>query len=131
MLAPADFMPSHDQDITDPGRPTEPPPPPVPPDEGTPTPSADPRETKPLEAHAVNIAARTGFGVTFPDAVEPRIEPSLIQEIEAISSEEIEGEGEGTRPYDTPTLWSKAVILGGIFVIATSLGFLTVWLLLR
>lgn len=132
VLAPADFLPA-DQEVTDPGRPeaTVEAPPPV--DDGTPTPAQDPRLTKPLEMGRVN-ATRTSFGVTFEEVAEPKMEISLIQEIEAIDGpEDIDSDPEGdTSAYGTePSSWKRAALFGGVFVLATGLGFLGVWLALH
>ncbi len=125
VLAPAEFVPSNADDVTDPGRP-EPPP-----DEGTPTPARDPRVTQPQPAQAVN-QRRTSFGVTFDEAREPAFGSSLIQEIEALDSDENKAEAEyHTRPYTAPSGLSQALLFGGVFVLAVGLGFLGVWLYLR
>lgn len=131
VLAPEDFLPHDDQDVTDPGRPAEPPPPPV--DEGTPTPAADPRLSRPIDAALlvkVN-STRTSFGVSFAELQEPNIEPSFIEEIEAIGVDDSQDGEDGTRPWLTSATWHKAVLFGGIFALAVSLGFLGVWLALR
>ncbi|MEW5743482.1 MAG: serine/threonine-protein kinase [Myxococcota bacterium] len=130
VLAPADFLPP-DQEITDPGRPD----PLTASGEGTPTPSKDPRETRPLEVGAAEVnPTRTSFGVTFEGAEEPRfVERSLIQEIEAVDPEEYHSDPEAdTSAYGTETgAWKKVVLFAGVFLGATGLGFLAVWLALR
>lgn len=131
VLAPADFLPP-DQEITDPGRPD--PTAPGVADDGTPTPAKDPRVTRPLElGNAVN-ATRTSFGVTFEQVAEPKLEISLIQEIEAIDGpDDINSDPEGdTSAYGTePAPWKRVALFGGVFVLATGLGFLAVWLALH
>ncbi len=128
VMASADFVPQDDQDITDPGR-EDPPPPPVS-EDGTPTPAKDPRFTQPiLEARS----RRTGFGVTFADAEEPIIERSLIQEIEA-SDDFLDPQSDpeaDTRANYADAKWKTVVLFVGIFLGATGLGFLGVWLALR
>ena len=136
VLAPAEILGAvagatsgpnaNNEDITDPGR--EPAPPPV--DDGTPTPARDPRLTTPLELRDLK-PKRTSFGVTFAGAQEPAIEPSLIQEIEALEADPSDDEEYYTRPYDTPGRWRRVALYGGVFVLAMSLGFLGVWLALR
>lgn len=139
VLASADFVPRDDQDITDPGRDD--------PsllddtkddrplkdvearDAGTPTPAKDPRSIKPIEARS----RRTSFGVTFSEVEEPIIENSLIQEIDA-SDDFIDPQSDpeaDTRANVSEGKWKMAVLLGGIFLFATGLGFLAVWLALR
>jgi serine/threonine-protein kinase len=128
VLASADFLPQDDQDITDPGR-EEPPPPPVA-DDGTPTPAKDPRFTQPI---VQGKSRRTSFGVTFAEAEEPVIERSLIQEIEASEDfEDLPEPEEDTRAHvQAEGKWKMVVLLTGIFLFATGLGFLAVWLALR
>ena len=126
VLASADFVPKDDQDITDPGREDGPPVQ----EDGTPTPSKDPRLTQPI-VHGKS--RRTGFGVTFAEAEEPVIEHSLIQEIEA-SDDFIEEQSDpeaDTRSNYQDGKWKMVVLLSGIFLFATGLGFLAVWLALR
>ncbi|MFZ5443775.1 MAG: serine/threonine protein kinase [Myxococcota bacterium] len=128
VLASADFVPhAHDQDITDPGR-EEPPPPPVS-EDGTPTPAKDPRQLPRVEARA----RRTSFGVTFSDVEEPVIEHSLIQEIEASEDfiEPISDPQADTRANLSGAGWKRVVLFGGVFLFATGLGFLAVYLLLK
>ncbi|MFO0595278.1 MAG: serine/threonine-protein kinase [Myxococcaceae bacterium] len=142
VLASADFVPQDDdsQDVTDPGR-----------DEsnadakladvdttsgekgklenGTPTPAKDPRSIKPVEARA----RRTSFGVTFSEIEEPVIEHSLIQEIEA-SDDYVDAQSDpeaNTSATPQEGRWKLAVLLGGIFLFATGLGFLAVYLALK
>ncbi len=121
VLASSDFVPD-DQDITDPGREA----PPV--EDGTPTPAKDPRLLMKLEA----TSRRTSFGVTFSDVEEPVIERSLVQEIDAIDFDDAPSDPEAdTRAHEAPARWKTAVMFGGIFLFATGLGFLGVWLALR
>jgi serine/threonine-protein kinase len=128
VLASADFVPHDDQDVTDPGR-EEPPPPPVS-EDGTPTPAKDPRVISPrLEARS----RRTSFGVTFSDVEEPVIEHSLIQEIDAsddFADPQSDPEAD-TRANYAEGKWKTVVLFGGVFLFATGLGFLAVWLALR
>ncbi len=141
VLAPAGYVASHDEEITDPGRPptnVSPPafpafsPPPGPSgsmlDEPTPTRANDPRVTQPLGADP-GPSTRTGFGVTFNGAREPRIEASLLQEIEAHSGEEI-NEDYLTTPYG-PFKGRFALLAVGVFVAAIGLGFLGILLWAR
>ena len=128
MLAPAEFSGRDDQDITDPGKEESLPPPVA--DDGTPTPAKDPRFTQPI-VHT--RSQRTGFGVTFAQAEEPVVEHSLIQEIEA-SEDFIEEQSDpeaDTRANYQEGKWKMVVLLSGIFLFATGLGFLAVWLALR
>lgn len=128
VLAPADFLPP-DQEITDPGRPD-----PTASEEGTPTPAKDPRETRPLELGQHVNPTRTSFGVTFEEVSEPRLEKSLIEEIEAIDGpEDVASDPEAdTSAYGTGGgAWKRALLFGGVFLAATGLGFLGVWLALR
>ena len=127
VMASADFVPVDDQDITDPGREA----PPVA-EDGTPTPAKDPRPTQPQPLLRAR-ASRTGFGVTFADAAEPVIERSLIQEIEA-SDDFVDPASDpeaDTRAYEQGAKWKLAVLFSGIFLFATGIGFLAVWLALR
>jgi len=128
VLAPADFQ-THgdDQDATDPGR--EDPPPATSSEDGTPTPAKDPRLTQPLHA---GKSRRTSFGVTFGDVAEPIIENSLIQEIDASDDfEDPQSDPEAdTRANETEGRWKTVVLFGGIFLFATGLGFLAVYLAL-
>lgn len=129
VLAPAEFSGADDQDITDPGK-EDPPPPVAAVEDGTPTPAKDPRFTQPI-VHA--RSRRTGFGVTFAEAEEPVVEHSLIQEIEA-SEDFVEEQSDpeaDTRANYQDSRWKMAVLLSGIFLFATGLGFLAVWLALR
>lgn len=128
VLAPADFLPP-DQEITDPGRPD-----PTVADDGTPTPAKDPRVTNPLELGPAVNATRTSFGVTFEEVAEPKMEISLIQEIEAVDGpEDVHSDPEAdTSAYGTGgSPWKRIALFGGVFVLATGLGFLGVWLALR
>ena len=129
VLAPADFLPP-DEEITDPGRPD----PTVASEDGTPTPAKDPRQTKPLELGQAVNATRTSFGVTFEEVSEPKLERSLIQEIEAVDGpDDIASDPEAdTSAYGTGSgRWKKVLLFGGVFLAATGLGFLGVWLALR
>lgn len=129
VLAPAEFSGADDQDITDPGK-EDPPLPVAAVEDGTPTPAKDPRFTQPI-VHA--RSRRTGFGVTFAEAEEPVVEHSLIQEIEA-SEDFVEEQSDpeaDTRANYQDSRWKMAVLLSGIFLFATGLGFLAVWLALR
>lgn len=115
-----------DQDVTDPGRDEPPlrPPPLVIDDAGTPP--ASRMDTK---------SRRTSFGVTFAEAEEPVIEPSLIQEIEA-SEDFIDPASDpeaDTRAHETtaPGKWKMVAVLSAIFLFAIGLGFLAVWLALQ
>lgn len=131
VLAPADFLPP-DQDITDPGRPDSTAPGIA--DDGTPTPAKDPRLARPLELGTAIDATRTSFGVTFEQVAEPKVEISLLQEIEAIDGpDDVPSDSEeDTRAYGTePSAWKRIALFGGVFVLATGLGFLAVWLALR
>lgn len=128
VLAPADFLPN-DQEITDPER--------LDPvaleDDGTPTPSRDPRAPAPIELTTRINATRTSFGVTFAEAEEPRLEASLIQEIEAVDGpEDADWELEpATRAWETgPSVWWRVALYGGAFVLAAGLGYLGIWLAL-
>jgi serine/threonine protein kinase len=135
VLAPAGYIPSHDEDVTDPGRPgnlSMPPPRPAPQphltiEEGlTPMPSRDPRLTQPLGAADAMAATRTSFGVTYNSSSEPRLENSLLQEIEAGSGEEPH-EDYLTRPYG-PFEGRFVWLAAGVFVGAIGLGFLGILL---
>lgn len=131
VLAPADFLPP-DQEITDPGRPD--PTAPGVADDGTPTPAKDPRLTKPLELGSHVNATRTSFGVTFEQVAEPKLEISLIQEIEAIDGpDDVNSDPEAdTSAYGTEASpWKRVALFGGVFALATGLGFLAVWLALH
>ncbi len=125
VLAPADYIPSNDEDVTDPGRPPPSTMPPARTVEGrAPMPSKDPRMTQPLAASA--LAKRMSFGVTYDTSAEPRLEDSLIQEIEPISGDEPQEEYL-TRPYGpfrSRFIWLAA----GVFVGAMGLGFLAILL---
>ncbi len=122
VLAPAEILQQADE-LTDPGRP------PPPPDEGTPTPSGDPRLTQPIDS--VDGVSRTSFGVTFAKVQEPRIE-SLIQEIEATGDEEAASDPEAnTRASMSGRRLNEVLLFGGIFVFAIALGFLGVWFALK
>lgn len=127
VLASADFVPKDDQDITDPGREDGAP---AVNEDGTPTPAKDPRFTQPI-VHGKS--RRTGFGVTFAEADEPVVERSLVQEIEA-SDDFLEDQSDpeaDTRANYQEGKWKMVVLLSGIFLFATGLGFLAVWLALR
>jgi serine/threonine protein kinase len=131
VLAPADFLPP-DQDVTDPGRPG-PVPPPLP-DDGTPTPSLDPRLVAHTELRRHVNPTRTSFGVTFEGAVEPRLEVSLVQEIEAIDGpDDVRSDPEAdTSAYATGAArWKRTALLAFIFTGAIGMGFAGVWLALR
>lgn len=129
VMAPAEILRANEE-ATDPGR--------VNPvkrqaqvidDEGTPTPSKDPRYS-PLEAQL--LESRKSFGLTFGDIHEPVIEASLIQEIEATGDEEPYLSGEGnTAAWEASSTWQKVALFGGIFFVAVALGFLSVWLALK
>jgi len=134
VMAPADFLPR--DDVTDPGRPG-----PQAPAAEEPLP-LDKRKVKKPEPiilttvpeaqppPAVN-AARTSFGVTF-EATAPRVERSLIEEIEAISpGGDAYDDDDNTRPWTTLSAWQKALLFTGVFAVATGLGFLAVWLSLK
>jgi eukaryotic-like serine/threonine-protein kinase len=134
VVAPAGYVPSHDEEVTDPGRPgniaaTRIGPPPQQPqatlDDGmTPMPGKDPRTA--LRLADPVAATRTSFGVTYNSSVEPRLENSLIQEIEPVSGEEL-NEEYLTRPYgpfEGRFMWLAA----GVFVGAIGLGFLGILL---
>ena len=71
--------------------------------------------------------------MTFAEAEEPVVEHSLIQEIEA-SEDFIEEQSDpeaDTRANYQEGKWKLVVLLSGIFLFATGLGFLGVWLALR
>lgn len=72
---------------------------------------------------------RTSFGVTIDEAQERADRPSLIQEIEA-SEDFIDEQSEPEAMTSTHRLagWQMALLLLSIFLVATSLGFLGVWL---
>ncbi len=129
ILQPAELS-GADQDITDPGRPE-----PTVVEDGTPTPAQDPRATKALELREASISGgrRTSFGVTFEGVAEPNIEASLIQEIDALGDDEAPSDPEAdTRAHEAASgRWKLAVLFGGVFLFATGLGFLGVWLALR
>ena len=165
-LAPAGYVPKQKQAPKPPASPEEITDPGIPPvqataDEGTPTPARAPPPSRPPvvdhndltphdarepemdpepepDAGQVN-ATRTSFGVTFAGVNEPRIEPSLIREIEAdhdAPSDELPDvtdagfhQDEDTRPF-TPRRRSKPLLLGaGVFLMACAAGFLAVYLL--
>ncbi len=138
VLAPAGYIPSNDEDVTDPGRPGNlaPSAPLAPPhatlvDGRSPSPRKDPRMTQPLPTAEAMAATRTSFGVTYNSSSEPRLENSLIHEIEAGSGEEPH-EDYLTRPYgpfEGRFIWLAA----GVFVGAIGLGFLAIllWAQLR
>lgn len=138
VLAPAGYQPD-DQDITDPGRPdpTLAVPPPIS-DDGTPTPARDPRATKPMrpavgaETTRIN-ATRRSFGMQFEEVAEPIIENSIIEEIEALGEEEdaLSDPEADTRAYKAGRRWVKALVFGGVFLLAMGLGFLGVWFSLK
>jgi serine/threonine-protein kinase len=128
ILAPVDALGDKDQDITDPGKEEAP----AVDEAGTPLPTKDPRRLPVPESRG----GRTSFGVTFAEAAEPSIEPSLIQEIEAIGEDELLSEDDAHSAEEqaaepAPIAWTQLVIFGGIFCIATSLGFLFVWLAMK
>jgi len=129
VLAPADFLPP-DQEITDPGRPD-----PTVADDGTPTPAKDPRTQRPPPLPLAEVKpSRTSFGVTFEQVAEPKLERSLIEEIEAIDGPDdvASDPNADTSAYNTGSgAWKKALLFGGVFLAATGLGFLGVWLALR
>ena len=147
VLAPADFLPPQD-DITDPGRPREAV------DDGPPTNPGDPDATNPAGVLAVPVdksvppvpgmsladdvnPTRTSFGVTFAGVNEPRIEPSLIREIEATGDDApsdrealfaAQHPDEDTRPYRAKR--RHPLLLGaGVFLLACAAGFAAVWFL--
>ena len=130
VMAPAEFTGKDDQDITDPGK--EDGAPATVSEDGTPTPAKDPRFTQPI-LHT--RSQRTGFGVTFERAEEPVLvdHQSLIQEIEASEDfiEEPSDPEADTRANYAGGKWKMVVLLSGIFLFATGLGFLAVWLALR
>ncbi len=64
---------------------------------------------------------RTSFGVSFHELKEPKIEPSLIQEIEAVSGEEYL-----TTPYSNGTRFGW--VAASVFLGAVGLGFAAIWL---
>lgn len=130
VIAPREFS-TDDQDVTDPGRPE----PTASGEDGTPTPAQDPRHAAALALRDASISGgrRTSFGVTFEGVAEPNIEPSLIQEIDADFDEEVRSDPEAdTRAHAQASgRWKLAVLFGGVFLFATGLGFLGVWLALR
>ena len=127
VLASSDFVPD-DQDITDPGREAGPPPPPVDDSGATPGPVRDPRLPQKVEARS----RRTSFGVTFGEVEEPVIERSLVQEIDAVDFDDVVSDPEAdTTAHAQPAQWKTWVLFGGIFLFATGLGFLGVWLALK
>jgi eukaryotic-like serine/threonine-protein kinase len=71
-------------------------------------------------------STRTSFGVHFYALNEPRIEPSIIQEIEGEFDRE--GEDDLTRPYDS--LGKRRLLFAAVFSGAAASGFLLVWLML-
>lgn len=126
VLAPAGYIPSHDEEVTDPGRPIPSIPPGATLDEGlTPSPGKDPRMTQPLAAEQL-AGTRTSFGVTYSTAVEPKLGVSLAQEIDGLSGEEI-NEDYLTRPYG-PFHGRFVWLAAGVFVGAIGLGFLGILL---
>ena len=132
VLAPAGYIPSNDEDVTDPGRPGNAGVPPQPVqtiDDGlTPFPAKDPREYVPLGSADPMAATRTSFGVTYKSAIEPRFGKSLIQEIEPASGETDEpNEDYLTRPYG-PFEGRFVWLAAGVFVGAIGLGFLGILL---
>ena len=146
VLAPAGYVPSYEDEITDPGRPSNLSPPAMPAFKGepggpqaliatmdlvdveaTPTRLKDPRSrvAVPLGDGTVN-ATRTSFGVTFNQLKEPSIgERSMLQEVEAM--EEDVNEDYLTRPYG-PFAGRFALLAAGVFVAAIGLGFLGILL---
>lgn len=130
VLASGDFFPADDQDITDPG--PEVAPRPALGDEQKPAPPTEVRSAPPAPVQA--RSRRTSFGVTFADAEEPVIEPSLINEIDGNDDViDVPSDPEAdTRAHETGNQrWKMAAVFGGIFAFATGLGFLAVWLALR
>lgn len=122
VLASSDYVPKDDQDITDPGR-----------DEGPPVLNEEGKDLRFTQPIVHGTSRRTGFGVTFAEAEEPVVEHSLIQEIEA-SEDFIEEQSDpeaDTRANYQEGKWKLVVMLSGIFLCATGLGFLGVWLALR
>lgn len=126
VLASRDFVPD-DQDVTDPGEDT-PVAPPQADEGGTPT-GPDPRRAPLLHAKS----RRTSFGVTFSEVEEPVIERSLVEEIDAEDIEDPSDPEADTRATPAPMSGAlkNAVLFGGIFLFATGLGFLAVWIFMR
>jgi len=127
VLAPEDFLPHDEGDAQKPRK----------------TPASDVKksanESAPLFASAgvksrkpeliVVSPTRTSFGMSFDNVKEPLIERSLIQEIDAIGSDHDDDEaqsGDGTSEF-SDSRWKMALLFGGIFVGAMSMGFAAVW----
>lgn len=72
---------------------------------------------------------RTSFGMRFGDLNVPVIERSLIQEIDAIGSDEEPPSGDGTSAT-SHRRWQAVLLLGAVFGGAVGLGYLAVWLAL-
>ncbi len=87
------------------------------PREKPPPPVAVGEETVPIPTRMT----RTSFGVSFHEMNEPRIEPSLIQEIEAQSGEEYL-----TTPYAGGGRFGW--LAASVFLGAVGLGFVAIWL---
>ena len=133
VLASGDFFAVEDQDVTDPGRDEEVAAPVVTQALGDVKVPPPPTEVRAAPAPQAR-SRRTSFGVTFAEAEEPVIEPSLIQEIDALGDfEDVASDPEAdTRAHDTGNArWKMAALFGGIFVFATGLGFLAVWLAMK
>ncbi len=129
VVAPASYLSQHDE-VTDPGRPPNlglqaPPRLRITIEETqTPTPLRDPRLGQPLGAAEAMTATRTSFGVTYDRIIEPQIENSLINEIEAGSGEE-HPEEYNTRPWG-PFEGRFALLAAAVFLGAIGLGFLAI-----
>ncbi len=96
----------------------------------TPTPATDPRR-KHLTVAPTNTL-RTSFGFTIRGAQEPVFERTMMREMEAsIDSGDDDDSEEVTIAARGLPLWQRVVIFGGIFALAGSLGFLSVWLAMR
>ena len=74
---------------------------------------------------------RSSFGITIRGAQEPVFERSVLREIEALDSGEEDIDEERTIAARQVPIWQRVVIFGGIFALASSLGFLAVWLAMR
>jgi serine/threonine-protein kinase len=121
VLAPANFVPGAQLEaVTDPGKPLRDLAQTVD-DDGAPEPPLQRPSKKDINP------TRTSFGVHFYELNEPRIEPSIIQEIEG----EFDREGEDylTRPYDS--LGKKRLLFAAVFTGAVASGFLLIWLMLK
>ncbi|MFZ5468650.1 MAG: serine/threonine protein kinase [Myxococcota bacterium] len=101
IVPPADVFPSGDDEVTDPG------------EEGTPTPAQRPARLLPVNP------TRMVFGA---DLTAPQDE-SLLQEIEALSSDDFEPSTIAKRPGQARWLLAYAAV----FVLAAGLGFFGVW----